>query len=291
VTTEIAARARPAPGDGGRGRLTVVGTGIKSVSQATLESADVIAAGDEVLYLVADPITEEWLRELCPRAQTLYDCYAEGKPRVVSYHEMVERILEPVRAGRHVVAVFYGHPGVFVHPSHEAIRRARAEGFEAEMLPGVSAEDCLFADLGVDPGPLGCATFEATDFLIHRRRFDPASHLVLWQIGVVGEPAYRKQRPADDTGVAVLAETLLEHYPPTHDVVLYEAAQLVVCPPSIVRLPLGELATAPVASMATLYVPPRERRAADPEMLRRLGLPLKPEVHRMHTTKSAASID
>jgi uroporphyrin-III C-methyltransferase len=30
-----------------------------------------------------------------------------------------------------VVAAFYGHPGIFVTPSHEAIRRARAEGYEA----------------------------------------------------------------------------------------------------------------------------------------------------------------
>ena len=64
---------------------------------------------------------------------------------------MAEAILEPVRAGKRVCAAFYGHPGVFVLPSHDAISRARAEGFEATMLPGVSAEDCLVADLGVDP--------------------------------------------------------------------------------------------------------------------------------------------
>jgi hypothetical protein len=34
------------------------------------------------------------------------------------------------------------------------------------MLPAVSAEDCLFADLGVDPGAAGCQSHEAADFLI-----------------------------------------------------------------------------------------------------------------------------
>src|SRR2546429_6584747 len=47
-------------------------------------------------------------------------------------------------------------------------RQAREEGFEAEMLPAVSAEDCLFADLGVDPGDEGCQSFEATSFLLFR---------------------------------------------------------------------------------------------------------------------------
>ena len=40
------------------------------------------------------------------------------------------------------------HPGVYVAPSHETVLRARAEGYPARMLPGISSEDCLFADLG-----------------------------------------------------------------------------------------------------------------------------------------------
>jgi uncharacterized protein YabN with tetrapyrrole methylase and pyrophosphatase domain len=244
------------------------------MAQTTREAADLIAAAEKLFYVVADSITEAWLKELNATAESLYDAYAEGKPRRESYVEMVERILAPVRQGRRVVAAFYGHPGVFVNPSHEAVRIARSEGFEAEMLPGVSAEDCLFADLGIDPAPHGCCTFEATDFLIHGRRFDPTSHLILWQIGVVGEVKFRKQRPVDDRGLAVLTEVLLEHYPAQHEVVVYEAAQFVVCPPRIVPTPLSELPGGPVTAMSTLYVPPRERRAADREMLQRLGLPI-----------------
>jgi hypothetical protein len=37
------------------------------------------------------------------------------------------------------------------------------------MLPGISAEDCLFADLGIDPGIYGCQSYEATDFLANGR--------------------------------------------------------------------------------------------------------------------------
>ena len=99
---------------------------------------------------------------------------------------MAEAILEPVRAGKRVCAAFYGHPGVFVLPSHEAIARARAEGFDATMLPGVSAEDCLVADLGVDPARNGLQSYEAGDFLRRRPAIEPTTALVLWQIGVVG---------------------------------------------------------------------------------------------------------
>ena len=65
-------------------------------------------------------------------------------------------MLQEVRLGKVVVGVFYGHPGIFVAPSHRAISIARAEGYEAKMLPAVSAEDSLYADLGVDPSRCGC---------------------------------------------------------------------------------------------------------------------------------------
>jgi len=31
------------------------------------------------------------------------------------------------------------------------------------MLPGISAEDCLVADLGIDPASSGCQSYEAND--------------------------------------------------------------------------------------------------------------------------------
>ncbi|OAX34568.1 hypothetical protein K503DRAFT_832959 [Rhizopogon vinicolor AM-OR11-026] len=75
---------------------------------------------------------------------------------------MCEVMLKDVRAGHHVLGVFYGHPGVFVSPSHRAIAVARQEGYKARMLPGISAEDFMFADLEFDPAYSGCRTCEAT---------------------------------------------------------------------------------------------------------------------------------
>jgi hypothetical protein len=57
-------------------------------------------------------------------------------------------------------------------------------GVSARMLPGVSAEDNLIADLGVDPA--GLQSYEATGFLVYKYRFDTSAGLVLWQVGVLG---------------------------------------------------------------------------------------------------------
>src|SRR5437660_3789209 len=117
------------------GSLTVVGSGIKFVLQTTEEARRAIEGAQKVFYLFADPVPAEWIRELNPTAEELDGFYAPGKLRSETYEEMVEAILSAVREGLEVCAVFYGHPGVFGFPPHEAIRRARSEGFPAQMLP------------------------------------------------------------------------------------------------------------------------------------------------------------
>lgn len=91
-------------------------------------------------------------------------------------------MLHPVRHGQKVVTIYYGHPGIFVYASHRAIRIALKQGLKAKMLPGVSALDCLFADLGVDPSYPGLQVLEATDFLVRNRKVLTDSHLVILQV-------------------------------------------------------------------------------------------------------------
>ena len=252
------------------GSLTIVGTGIKLALHLTPEARAELEQADEVIFLAADEVTNRWLERVSPKARSLAGFYEDGKDRRETYAQMVEEILSPVRNGRRVCAAFYGHPGVFVQPAHEAVRRARLEGFEARMLPAVSAEDCLFADLGVDPGANGCQTYEATDFLVHRRTIDISTPLVLWQIGFLGQAKY-SARP-DTSRLPVLVEYLLDLYPREHEVVVYEASPYPVRRAEIRRTPLSELAAADVAPMATLYVPACVRREPDRAMLEWLGL-------------------
>lgn len=166
---------------------------------------------------------------------------------------MVEEILAPVRDGRQVCAAFYGHPGVFVFPSHQAIAQARREGFPARMLPGISAEDCLFADLGVDPATAGCQSYEATGFVELRPAVETRAALVLWQVGVVGSAEHSAEAVAPK--LEALVDALLEVYPGDHEVVVYEASQYPGIAPIIRPVALTALIEA-VTPKSTLYVPP-----------------------------------
>ncbi len=253
-----------------RGSLTIVGTGITAIGQITLEAQAHIAQAGKVLYLVADPLTIDWIRELNCTAEDLYPLYQPGRDRLTTYFLMTDRMLNCVREGVEVCAIFYGHPGVFVFPSHEALIRARREGYEAQMLPAISAEDCLFADLGIDPGRAGCQSYEATDFLVHRRLIDTTCSVILWQIGVVGQIYNQAPRPES---ISILVDTLIEKYGSTHEVIIYEAKQYPTCDPVITRLQLGTLAPINVSPVSTLYIPPLKRPMVDVEVARRLGIP------------------
>jgi uncharacterized protein YabN with tetrapyrrole methylase and pyrophosphatase domain len=253
-----------------KGSLTIVGSGIQAVRHFTLEAIQSIEQADKVLLLVADPITEMWIKKINPNAESLADYYVEGKPRIDTYRAMNERTLYYVRQGLNVCVVYYGHPGVFVDPSHESIRVGRKEGYNAQLLPGISAEDCLFADLNIDPS-IGCQSFEATSFLVRRRKFDTSSHLILWQIGVIGDLRYNPGK-YNKHGLIMLVDLLKKYYDPSHEVVVYEEAQYAICKPIFQLFPLSKLTQANVNLASTLYVPPKEQAPLDYGMVNRLGL-------------------
>jgi uncharacterized protein YabN with tetrapyrrole methylase and pyrophosphatase domain len=236
-----------------------------------MEAAAVIRAADKVFYVCADMLTAYWINELNPRCESLNSYYEPGKDRRLTYDAMVTRVVDAVTSGLNVCFAVYGHPGVFADPPHESVRRARAAGCVAEMLPAISADACLYADLGVDPAESGCQSYEATDFLIHHRRFDPRSALVLWQIGVMGERSFKPDLKVwNRDAVRILTDVLLEHYPREHRVTVYEAARYPGCSPVISETALADLPHAPISSISTLYVPPFGKAERDDALFDRL---------------------
>lgn len=238
-----------------RGYLSCVGMGMTLGSHLTplarshIEKADVVFAG------LSDAVVEAWLQRLHPDVRSLQPYYRRGKSRMRTYREWVELMMAEVRAGRRVCGVFYGHPGIFAWSPHKAIETARAEGYPAHMEPGISAEDCLYADLGIDPGRFGCQHFEASQLLFYERRIDTAGYLVLWQVGTVGDRSLARL----ETGAGyrqLLVDVLLADYPPGHEVIVYRAATLPIETARIRRVALRDLASIALAVEETVVLPP-----------------------------------
>jgi precorrin-6B methylase 1 len=238
-----------------RGSLACVGLGITLGSHLTPLARDHIEQADVVFAALSDHIVEMWLQRMNKDVRSLQPYYGAGKSRMKTYREWADLFMTEVRAGKHVCAVFYGHPGIFAWSPHKAIEVARAEGFQAYMEPGISAEDCLYADLGIDPGRFGCQHFEASQLLFYEHRINPASYVVLWQASVVGDwslarletgPAYRQ----------LLVERLSHDYPLDHEVIIYHGATLPIEQPTVRRIKLRDLPDTTLAPQETVVLAP-----------------------------------
>jgi uncharacterized protein YabN with tetrapyrrole methylase and pyrophosphatase domain len=252
-----------------KGSIVCVGTGmtlgahITPICRSHIEQADVV-------FCSAHPIIEMWLKEMNGDVRTLQGLYAEGKDRRITYREMVATMLAEVRLGKKVVAAFYGHPGVFAWAPHKVIEEAKAEGYCAQMLPGISAEDCLYADLGIDPGRVGSQNFETSQFMFYQRNIDPSAYLILWQIAIAGDRSIARFH----TGAAyreLLIEMLSEYYPLDHQVALYECPTLAIDEARIEWIALKDFAQTEVSLITTMLIPPSKKLRKNSAILARLA--------------------
>lgn len=249
-------------------RLVVVGSGIQLGRHISERCLGEIRAADRV-FALTDAGTLQWLLGLRPDLVNLGSCYADDRDRRDSYAEMQQRIVAPLQQGAHVCAVFYGHPGVYAQVPHRAIEMARAAGFPARMEPGISAEACLYADLGIDPGESGLLSFEATQFLIREHAVDPTALLLLWQVALVGQLDCTGFDPCPRR-LQLLVDKLSTWYPADTPVILYEAAQLPIEDFRAERIALADLPQARFKEYTTLVIPPLGPCADDVEMLMRV---------------------
>lgn len=238
-----------------QGSLVCVGVGMMLGAHLSPRARHCIETASVLFAAVSEALVEQWLLELNHQMISLQPLYAHGKSRHQTYREMQETILDPVRRGMHVCAAFYGHPGVFATVPHATIRQARAEGHDASMEPGISAADCLFADLGIDPGQYGCQHFETSQFMLYERAVDPTAYLVLWQVGVAGDRTYQRF-DTDAARLQILCEVLMRWYPAGHLVTVYEAATLPIQQPRAQTMALEALPDARLSMHSTLVVPP-----------------------------------
>jgi len=255
-------------------KLVITGFGIKFLSHLTTESKAYISKADKVLYLVNEPLTKEWIKKNTCQHEELDNIYFSHEKRVDSYKAITKKIIDELNVYDFVCVVIYGHPSVFAQPGLDAAIKTSAElNIETIILPAISAVDCLYADLMVDPGEQGCFSVDATELLLFDKVFDPTCHLVLWQLGMIGNLGL----PSEDVSLEnlnLLVDKLLESYEPDHVVKLYEAAMYPGMEPTISTFSLKDLSEQRINNISTLYVPPRKPKGINMQVLYSMGLGL-----------------
>lgn len=240
------------------GSLAIVGSGITAISQMTLESVSYVRYADVVFYHATNGVTATQIRELNNNTVDLYEYYGEDKRRNVTYVQMAELMLREVRAGKSVVGVFHGHPGFFVSPGRRALAIAEDEGYPTLLLPAVSATDCMFADLRVDPGVFGCQILMASRIFDDKLILAKDGHVVLLQISAVRDPGF-SFTGYRNAAVSECIELLTKTYGEAQEAIYYMAALFPAFPPEISVHHLADYRDPEVLDMigaGLLYLPP-----------------------------------
>lgn len=252
------------------GSLIVVGSGIKSISHLSIEAQTYIQKSDKVLYSANEPIMEAWIKKNSINSESLNRFENLDPLRANCYSAMAAHILAEVKKEQNICVVLYGHPTFFAMPALEAAWGLRSEGYAVKILPAISAEDCLFADLLIDPGSTGCQSYEATDFLIREKKADTSNHLILWQVGLIG--AFGSiQNHNNHIGINLLYKYLKGFYPDNHKIVSYEASLYSHLEPKIEISTLERLSFLHLTAITTLYIPPTHLSKINHQILNQLN--------------------
>lgn len=256
--------------------LIIAGTGIKFLSHLTLEVKAVIETSSCVIFLLNEPAIKHWISKTAKKYISLDNTYFSTSLREDAYNKIADQVLDCLLDYDDVCFIIYGHPTIFSSITAEIKKRIKSNGVNLQVMPGISAMDCLFADLNIDPGMYGMKSYDASEFILYDQVFSATSHLILWQISIIGkseivkddEININKQKKA----IEILTSKLIQHYPFDYNIVLYIASQYPGSNFKVIHLKLNELIKTHIPRLATLYIPPFGVKRLDIKVLKQLNV-------------------
>ena len=253
--------------------IHLVGLGIKSIAHLTSETIASIAKADIVLYLANEPIIKEWIVQNSKISVSLDLAYSSDFKRVEAYKKVVDEVIFYLKSNDNLCVALYGHPLIC---SSLGIMLSEISiddhNVNVEVYPAVSAEDCIFADLKIDPLSHGCYSAEATDFLLYNSHIDTSSHVLIWQVGMVGCMGLPNNGSFNIKAQNLLKEKLQGLYCDDFEVILYEASMYPGLPAKIINLKLNYLFSHKITAVSTLYIPPFTQKKIDKGVAKYIGL-------------------
>lgn len=244
--------------------IYVVGTGMVGYNQLTRETMSALEESERVYFAgTQDAVMAHFEAEYDTEVVDLRDEYTEGGSRLDTYERMAELVMEGAEElDAPVTFALYGHPMVFVSPSKFVLDEAPDRGLAVEVQPGISAMDCIYADVNFDPARNGVQMFEASDLLLREWELNPEVPTMIWQVGAVETAMYVKDW-SEPERFTRFREYLQQFYPDDHEVRLLQTATYPLAESQQVTVPLDEFETKHELidrGMYILYVPPVEKR-------------------------------
>jgi uncharacterized protein YabN with tetrapyrrole methylase and pyrophosphatase domain len=169
--------------------LYVVGSGIKTLSNFTKEFETCATQSDIVFYLNNDPVTKEWYQKYAKKSYDLDAIYQKDSQthRSNIYHAIADHIISEFKHYDNICFALYGHPFFCAQPALHAIEKIAKdrEDITIHSFPAVSALDCLWTDLKVNPAENGMQLYEASCMIYRKIPLLTQVDLVILQVGLI----------------------------------------------------------------------------------------------------------
>lgn len=252
-------------------KLIIAGSGIKFLSHLSYETQSAIKGSDFVLYLLNEPAIKKWISENAKLSLSLDSEYFSSIKRKDSYLAIEKAVVEKLDLYESVCFIVYGNPLFFSTSALNLAKNISRKEVNVEVIPAISALDCLFVDLRVDPAINGFQSYEATSFVLSEQMFNTDSSLILWQIGVVGITKVlhgkNELNSSHQCFLNLLVKHLLKFYDKCQVCYLYVAAQYPGVTPDIKKVLVSELLGTSINRLATLYIPPATKKNIKKELI------------------------
>lgn len=244
--------------------VRVVGMGMRSVDQISREALRAIKGSKRLFLIDGSPGIAAYFKAQGMEVIDLAKHYEEGKDRLQTYIEMAQDVVASAIDDGPVSFGLYGHPTVFAYPPFLVKAVAESCGLTVGVVPGISAMDCILAELMIDPATHGMQMFEATDVVIRRRTLLTDVQTLIWQIGALETGLY-STKPGSPTRFNRFVSHVTNFFPSAHKVVAIFASDNPFIPTVIYRFKLGELPTYAdkLHGGFTLHIPPLHAAAVE----------------------------
>lgn len=235
--------------------ICILGSGIKSIAHLSYESQLYIKKADVVLYLLNEPIMEEYIKENSNISYDLSKIYYSTENRQECYQKIVDFVIGTIDEYENICTIFYGHPLFCVNPAQKIIELASKKDINIISCPAISSIDCMFSDLNIDPAEYGMQIYMAQDLLNREINISTKSYLTILQAGFINEKGHVHKtinREFDS-----LKSYLRKFYTPNQTCIIYEATLYEGVNSIIQSVILDDLSKDMISSLTTLILPPR----------------------------------
>lgn len=240
--------------DAQKNTLYIAGSGIKTLAHLTQECKKLINTCDKVLYLLNEPLAKEYILSKTKNSLDLNEIYFSEDSRKAVYNKITTRIITELKQCSTLGVICYGHPFFCADPFLHAAKIATNDGYNVVVFPGISAIDCMFSDLLIDPTTNGLQLYEASHLINSNKTVERLSDLIVLQVGFVNV----KNHPhleSSASGFVELCHYLQSIYEPGHECYVYEASLYPSIKPRVEKIRLDKLHSCNVTTLTSIYLP------------------------------------